>query len=285
MTKTILTILMLLVSFPVLAGRNDRGAANLPVFTDGDLEDYKSPDDQTKLSPDNPLKDNNTGSADPGADKDTKVYVVPYSAYEGNSLRIIIPVILNGNVTARMALDTGSPGMLISNELAERLGLLDKDTAKLSTFTNGIGGSVPSFFTIIDTVQVGGVKDHFVPTSITPALSEAFDGLIGMDFVANYSIKIDTIRRVVIFEELSSRPKMPTGHSMQWWRNNFYRFASLRSEWKQYREKLIRQKDDLRNYDELKEFADRQYKEADRLFNMLNKHAIEHAVPMSWRQY
>ncbi|MEC4676289.1 MAG: retropepsin-like aspartic protease [Nitrospirota bacterium] len=284
MTKTILTILMLLVSFPVLAGRNDRGAANLPVFTDGDLEDYKSPDDQTELSPDKPLK-NDTGSADPGADEDARVYVVPYSAYEGSSLRIIIPVTLNGKVTARMALDTGSPGMLISNELADRLGLLDKDTARLSTFTTGIGGSVPSFFTVVDTVQVGEVKDHFVPTSITPALSEAFDGLIGMDFVANYSITIDTTRQVVIFEELSSRPKMPAGHSMQWWRNNFFRFASLRSEWKQYRDKLIRQKDELKNYDELKEFADKQYKEADRLFNMLNKHAIEHAVPMSWRQY
>jgi hypothetical protein len=36
---------------------------------------------------------------------------------------------------------------------------------------------------------------------------------------------------------------------------------------------------------ELREFADRQYKEADKLLRKLDGYAIDNAVPMEWREY
>jgi len=82
-----------------------------------------------------------------------KMIEVPYTAFEGSSRRVIIPVQLNGSITAKMALDTGSPGMIIFDRLANRLGLFEKDDGKLLTYSAGIGGETPSILTIIDSVQ------------------------------------------------------------------------------------------------------------------------------------
>jgi hypothetical protein len=62
-------------------------------------------------------------------------------------------------------------------------------------------------------------------------------------------------------------------------------FASRRTEWKQFRSSLNRQKMDQERLERMKRFADRQYREADRLFTKLNSYATTNAVPMHWRQY
>ncbi len=219
-----------------------------------------------------------------GEDQAGKIHV-PYTAFEGSARRVIIPVLLNGSITAKMALDTGSPGMIIFDRLAHRLGLFERDDGKLLTYAAGIGGNAPSILTVIDSVQVARAEDRFIPTVIIASLSDSFDGLIGMDFMANYSIRIDTARRIVVFEELPGRQNMPGGHDELWWRTNFRNFASRRAEWKQFRASVKNQKLEQRRLEKLQEFADRQYREADRLFTKLNSYAVTHSVPMHWRQY
>ena len=262
----------------------------VPVFTEQDLERYKRSQDMDKpveknSSPDVTYDENNSLSDFKGDKQKPIKYEIPYIAYEGASRRIIIHVKFNGSVTALMALDTGSPGMIISDRLANRLGLFEKDDGKLMTFAAGIGGSVPATLTIVDTVQADKAEDHFIPTIITQSISEAFEGLIGMDFMANYSIKIDTRKHVVILEELPKKPNMPAGHDEIWWRSNFRSFALMRAEWKNFRESLDAQKGDVKKLQELKKFAERQYKEADKLFNKLNGYAIRNLVPMHWREF
>jgi hypothetical protein len=184
-----------------------------------------------------------------------------------------------------MALDTGSPGMIIFARLASRLGILEKDDGRLLTSAAGIGGTTPAVLTIIDTVQVDRAEDRFVPTVVTESLTNAFDGLIGMDFMANYSLRIDTARRVVVFEEMTDAKHKPGGHDEMWWRSNFRSFALMRAQWKQFRESLNGLKTDPKKVDEIKRFADRQYREADKLFTKLNSYAINNSVPMQWREY
>lgn len=261
-----------------------------PVFTEQDLERYKKPSDRSvktdKPESNAPVLNIQSPSFTGSNEKQgLKRYELPYTPLEGSARRIIIPVTFNGSVTARMALDTGSPGMLISDRLAYKLGLFEQDACRLLTLAAGIGGVTPAIITVIDTVQVAGATDQFIPTVITKSLSGAFEGLIGMDFMANYSITIDTRRHVVVFNELPSKPNMPAGHDEFWWRTNFRDFASMRAAWKAYREELDRQKTDLKNLKELKAFADRQYKEADKLFEKLNGYAIRNSVPMQWREY
>lgn len=262
-------------------------ADSVPAFSDQDLERYRRKSDIAGPSAD--TDSGRTASGDKSflkeeARKPLK-HEVTYTAFEGGARRVIIPVQLNGSVTAPMVLDTGSPGMIIFDRLAKRLGIFDKDDAKLLTSAAGIGGETPSVLTIIDSVQVGRAEDKFIPTNIVPSLSDSFDGLIGMDFMVNYAIRIDTARRVVVFEELPDRHNMPGGHDETWWRSNFRNFASRRAEWKQFMASLNTQKMTPERIEILKQFADRQYREADRLFTKLNNYAITNSVPMHWRQY
>ena len=117
-----------------------------------------------------------------------KKYEVAYTPYEGSSKRVIIPVLFNGSVTAPIAIDTGAPGTIISVPLAEKIGLLGEDQGRLLISTGGIGGKAPAMRTIIDTIQVGGAKSFFVPTTVIAPLSKSFDGLLGLDFFSNYSV-------------------------------------------------------------------------------------------------
>ncbi len=256
-------------------------------FSDEDLERYRKPSDaRSSTQPPEPSAPADISLSQKERHR-SKAIEVPYTPFEGTARRVIIPVRLNNAVMARMALDTGSPGMIIFERLANSLGIAEKDDGRLLTSAAGIGGTTPAVLTIIDTVQVDRVKDTFVPTVVTESLSTAFDGLIGMDFMANYSIKIDTSRRVVVFEEVPHTPAMPGGHDELWWRSNFREFASTRAAWKQFRASLdkVVMENNPKKLDEIKRFADRQYREADKLFTKLNNYAITHSVPMHWREY
>jgi hypothetical protein len=138
-----------------------------------------------------------------------KRFEVPYRPFEGTARRIIIPVTLNNSVPARLILDTSSPGLVISPELADRLGLFDRQDGNLLTTAGGIGGTVPAVLSVVDTVNVGDAHAEFLPTTITQIGSDDYEGLVGMDFVANYRIGIDTTKNVLVFDELPPKPESP----------------------------------------------------------------------------
>jgi len=213
--------------------------------------------------------------------------------YQYIQRKVVIPVTLNGVVEASMALDTGASGMVIFYPLALKLGLFDKKNEASLTFAWGIGGIVPVFLSIVDSVQVKEIKDQFIPTVITETVPGGFDGLIGMDFLANYSCTVNTMKKVVVFEEHPQDSKMIAGHDEAWWRYNFKQFSSHRSNWKRIRDYLHeerkdrekRLKTDSERLRTLESSADDQYKEADKLFRKLNRYAMHNFVPMEWREY
>jgi hypothetical protein len=257
------------------------------IFTDRDLNKYKE-SSFSNSSEDYGAADNNADSKDnffnSKSDKQKlKRFAIPYNAYEGTARRIIIPVMFNGRITVPMLLDTGAPGMHISHRLAEKLDILNNDEGKLWVSVGGIGGTIPAIFTIIETIQVGEAENRFIPTTITPSISNHFEGLIGMDFMANYSIHIDTRKHVVVFEELPQRSDMPAGHDEAWWRITFRNFKSMRSQWENFSEILSRESINSSRSRRLKIFTERQYEQADELYNRLSVYASEHSVPLEWR--
>ena len=178
-------------------------------------------------------------------------YEVPFEAYEGSAQRVIVSVTFNDTVTAPMILDTGAPGLVISAQLAEKLGIFGNDEGK--------------------------VQDSFIPaTTIGSLSSPAYEGLIGMDFMSKYSMKIDSVKRLVVFEALSPDPNSPGGHNEQWWKGLFKEFHSLGTAWKILAAQKAKSQQEY-------EFTVRQTKEANKLLNKLNKHASEHSVPQGWR--
>ena len=217
-----------------------------------------------------------TPAAAPGGELER--FEVPYRPSEGSAKRVILPVTFNDKVTAPIALDTGSPGMVISLQLAARLGLLTGDRAALVTQAAGIGGSVPAILTVVDSVSVGAARSSFVPTTVTQPLSDAFEGLIGMDFLSSYTVTIDPTRQVVVFEKHAADPNARGGHDEDWWRATFRDFRSARDRWQAHARSTAGK---LAARDQA--FVDFQVRESERLLRMLDVHASNQAVPRHWR--
>ncbi len=184
----------------------------------------RDPDDDETAPPPEPA---------PTVAETIKRFEVPYQVYEGTARRVIVSVRFNNRVTAPMILDTGAPGSLISNELAERLDLFDKEHGRLFVSVGGSGGSAVGIRTVINRMEIGGAAIDFVPAEITDSISDKFEGLIGMDFMADYSMQVDPKKHVVVFEQLDAEGDRPGGHDKEWWRNTFRSFAASYNDWKQ----------------------------------------------------
>ncbi len=220
-------------------------------------------------------------------------HVVPYKANEGSARRVIIDVTFNDQITVPVVFDTGAFETLIFPELAKRLGVYERDQPKLEVKSGGIGGSAPAILTIIDSMRVGDFRSDFVPVKVIQKLSNAFEGIIGLDFISDYDIRIDPLKRVVIFEEIVPDSRRYGGRDEAWWRRYFMEFGSYRNDWKRLE---IRFKKMLHSHsmrfssekDLIKtwiSFSDYSHQEAQKLFDKLNRQATTNSVPMHWRRY
>jgi hypothetical protein len=146
---------------------------------------------------------------------------------------------------------------------------------------------------VVNSVQIGGARTNFVPVEVTRSISDAFEGLIGMDFMGNYSMRVDPARRVVIFEELPQTSDRPGGHDEAWWRTTFQEFAAFHNGWKDALKTVETEIErssavsstmatDLQRR---RDVAKRQTQEAEKLMDRLHRFARENAVPMHWRTY
>lgn len=269
-------LLVLMTISPVLAGSKS--------FTNQDLGKYKASYESE------PAEDSDIADAgmDPAYDfsekmndeAEVKRHIISYA---GSGRRIIVPVTFNNMVTVPMLLDTGASGMHISFRLAEKLGIFDNDKAKLMHAVMGVGGPAPAIFTILDSISVAGIEYDFAPTTVSFRNFGDFEGLLGMDFMSNYSIHIDTKKHKVIFEELPRSPDMPGGHDEMWWRTSFHNFKLMKNAWGRYKNDYFRTSNYTETQKKTGELINEQYEEADKLFNRLNVYASEHAVPLEWR--
>lgn len=218
---------------------------------------------------------------------------IAYDPYEGSAQRVIIKATLNGKVQARLAVDTGAPKTIISAELAERLDFLNETSAGVWTRAGGIGGSTPAIRTIVDTIRVGDIEQQFFPTTIVPDMSSAFEGLIGMDFLSLFVMHVDPARRLLILEDVAPTSTAYGQRNEQWWRSNYMDFGNLRRGWQDYAERLSQAIESsnivagggIEDARLMLDFARTQVVEAERLFDQLNRRAIQYVVPMNWREY
>lgn len=281
MQKLILTVLI----FIFLVAQSF--ATDTRTFTDQDLKKYRRHSD-TKPS-DNHTDINNKvqteGDAFKHEDEKEKAerHIIPYEIVEGMEMSIIIPVTINNYNEANMLLDTGASGMHISLDLALELGIFDRNEAMLMDFVMGVGGAVPVIVTIIDTIQIGDVDYQFIPTTISDTKFQKFSGLLGMDFMTNYSVHIDNKKHEIVFEERPELSKMPAGRSETWWRVTFRNFRLTKERWKRYRDNVYAKKIYSSRQKRLKKAADIQYRKADSLLTKLNVYASVHSVPLEWR--
>ena len=305
-TSLITLVLVLAACAPVVAGDyyqwvDDNGTVHIsdsdevpPQYRD-QIQEGSLPETQpVEAAPgaESPRAPANTAAEATSEPPEQPKFAVKYQDYEGGARRILVQTRVNDRVTAPMALDTGSPDTLISVSLAKHLGLLDGDQGALLIRAGGIGGSAPAIRVVLDKVEVGGAVNHFVPaTVIASPISPAFDGLIGMGFVSSYQVHIDPTQHVITFQTLPSHEDAPAGRDEQWWRSTFKDFARYKNGWKRYCDYLRHEArspsggiSDPMRLKEQQEFAEVQSREAEKLYDKLNRYAIQHEVPMAWRQ-
>jgi Aspartyl protease len=225
------------------------------------------------------------------APKRSDQITVPYRGQDARTRRILVPITVNDRGTVMMALDTGAPETLISQGLADHLGILRADDGKLLSSTSGIGGSAPALLVVLESLALGPATEQFVPATVTASLSENFEGLLGMDFITTFKVKIDSAQQVLVLTLPQADPKMPGGHGEQWWRRLFRQFTEQRRQWELYRESIdqriakspVSESVGMERLKRLHVLADNQAQEAEKLQNRLDRHASNNSVPREWR--
>ncbi len=105
---------------------------------------------------------------------------------------ILVPVVLNGFLEARVLVDTGAGITILSKELARKLPLEAEagNPITLKTMATDIEAQLAT----LSSIQVGNLIRNNLRVAITDLpLGEKikFDGILGMDFMTDYKIQID----------------------------------------------------------------------------------------------
>jgi predicted aspartyl protease len=113
------------------------------------------------------------------------------------SMRMTVPVMIDGNGPFHFVVDTGADRTVVSRELADRLGLEPAGTATLHSMS-GVG-QVSTV--VLDRLGVAGVVTARIKS---PALAEqnlGAQGLLGIDSLKNRRIIMDFVKRTLTIAE------------------------------------------------------------------------------------
>jgi predicted aspartyl protease len=119
--------------------------------------------------------------------------IIRFSTANG---QMLVPALLNGAVNASLLFDTGAQITVLSRELAESLDIDERAgrTINLKTIASNIQGQVVT----LDSILVGSSSRTDFPVAVvdlSPNQKTLFEGILGMDFLGNYAIRIDNQTR------------------------------------------------------------------------------------------
>lgn len=105
---------------------------------------------------------------------------------------IFVDVLLNDGVKARMVLDTGASLVVISEELARKLGR-DAATGGDRIILKTAGGDIEGRSAVIDRIELGAAVRERVRAVVNghADVFKGFDGLLGSSFLDGYKVTID----------------------------------------------------------------------------------------------
>jgi len=145
-------------------------------------------------------------------------YVIPLIPTAGGNF--LVEVVFNDRVKALLMVDTGASLVTISGKLAKRLGYRTNSQSAQIPFTTA-GGMVWMPMLALDTVQVGPAQVDLVEASVNNQLG-GMDGLLGMSFLGDFRVEMDTARSQMILRPLGD-PGDPqwAGKSALWWKTRY----------------------------------------------------------------
>jgi len=105
---------------------------------------------------------------------------------------MLVDVVINGSVRAKMVLDTGAALVIISQELSQKINQDNPEGDKRVKMRTA-GGEVEGRYTVIPKIELGPASRENVQAVINPQANvfRDFDGLLGMSFLADFQVSID----------------------------------------------------------------------------------------------
>jgi clan AA aspartic protease (TIGR02281 family) len=138
------------------------------------------------------------GAQETPEDKSEEVMtIVRFLPYDGH---IMVPVVLNGVLEAHVLVDTGSGITILSRDLARALGL--EGTSGKAITLRTMAANIEAAQVTLDSLQIGNLIQTNLPVAITDLPPQArgdFDGILGMDFMNHYKIRIDNANQRIVF--------------------------------------------------------------------------------------
>ncbi|HVO84215.1 MAG TPA: aspartyl protease family protein, partial [Syntrophobacteria bacterium] len=114
--------------------------------------------------------------------------IVRFSTSNGH---MVVPVLLNDAAEARLVFDTGAEMTVLSRKTAEGLGLRPggQRPVRLQTIASQIQAPVAT----LSSLQCGEMRRTNLPVAVVDFdLGREVDGILGMDFLGNYAIGIES---------------------------------------------------------------------------------------------
>ena len=117
---------------------------------------------------------------------------------------IIVTAEINGFIYARLVLDTGADLVVISKDIAEKLGLDIKENSPSLIVILADGRRVKAKSVILRSIKVGNAEVRNVAAAVLEdSQPTGEDGLLGMSFLKNFTVKLDRGHNILIFEQFS----------------------------------------------------------------------------------
>ena len=121
--------------------------------------------------------------------------------FERSGNVVIVPVTLNNRQTVNLVVDTGASFTLISQSLARDLDIDLSRNPKTMPFHTA-NGVVDAPLTTLDSIAIGGMEIKNLTAAVhdaTPDIHAA--GLLGLNFLSNFRMDIDTQKGVLHLEK------------------------------------------------------------------------------------
>ncbi len=145
-------------------------------------------------------------------------HVIPLISTAGGNF--MVEVVFNDRVKAMLMVDTGASLVTISEKIAKKLGYRTGSKSAAIPFSTA-GGMVWMPMLALKTVRVGDAKGELVEASVNNKMGD-MDGLLGMSFLGDYRVEMDTARSQMILKPLGeSNDPQWGGKSALWWKTRY----------------------------------------------------------------
>lgn len=115
---------------------------------------------------------------------------------------VIVQAMLNGRVPARLLVDTGASISVLYPSVADELGLSKVPDIGKANIVLGDGHTVQARVVRLDTIAVGRSWVMGSNVALVPTPAPGIDGLLGMSFLQNFIVRVDSANGRLILENL-----------------------------------------------------------------------------------